>query len=209
MNLEKLRGKLSYQGILLGGVVMITTAALALANRSTSKDIAAAQALDMQQSLSEVLPGKFDNDLLKDTVVLKGPNGDVTVYRARKAGQVEAVVFKVIGIGYACPIDCMMGIDRNGHITGVRVIKHKETPGLGDKIDPAKSNWIYEFDGKYLGDPPADKWGVKKDGGVFDQFAGATITPRGVVRAVKGGMEFFAENRSQLFDDAAAQGGKP
>ncbi len=209
MNLEKLRGKLSYQGILLGGVVMITTAALALANRSTSKDIAAAQALDMQQSLSEVLPGKFDNDLLKDTVVLKGPNGDVTVYRARKAGQVEAVVFKVIGIGYAGPIDCMMGIDRNGHITGVRVIKHKETPGLGDKIDPAKSNWIYEFDGKYLGDPPADKWGVKKDGGVFDQFAGATITPRGVVRAVKGGMEFFAENRSQLFDDAAAQGGKP
>lgn len=187
---------------------MVTTAALALANRSTSKDIAAAQARDMQQSLSEVLPGKFDNDLLKDTVVLNGPSGDVTVYRARKDGRVEAVVFKVVGIGYAGPIDCMMGIDRNGHITGVRVIKHKETPGLGDKIEPAKSRWIYEFDGKYLGDPTADKWAVKKDGGDFDQFAGATITPRGVVKAVKSGLDFFAKERAHLLDETVPPGDK-
>jgi electron transport complex protein RnfG len=87
----------------------------------------------------------------------------------------------------------------------VRVIKHAETPGLGDKIETAKSKWIYSFDGKWLGDPPPDKWAVKKDGGVFDQFAGATITPRGVVKAVKGGMEFFAQNKAQLLDEA---GGK-
>lgn len=201
MSLEQLRGKLFYQGVLLGGVALITTAALVVADRASSEDIAAAQAQDMQQSLSQVLPGKFDNDLLKDTLMLNGPNGEVMVYRARKAGRVEAVVFKVSGSGYAAPIDCMMGIDRNGRVTGVRVIKHKETPGLGDKIEPAKSHWIYEFEGKYLGDPPSEKWAVKKDGGVFDQFAGATITPRGVVKAVKGGLEFFDKQREKLFDD--------
>lgn len=207
MDFEQLRGKLYYQVLLLGGVALVTTAALAFANKATSVDIAAAQARDMQQSLAQVLPGKFDNDLLKDTVVLNGPNGEVTVYRARRAGRVEAVVFKVSGTGYAGAIDCMMGIDRDGKITGVRVIKHKETPGLGDKIEPAKSRWIYDFDGKSLGNPPADKWAVKKDGGVFDQFAGATITPRGVVKAVKSGLDFFDKQHAKLFDDA--NGGKP
>ena len=218
MDFKQLRGKLYYQAALLGGVALVTTAALALADRATASDIAAAQARDMQQSLTQVLPGEYDNDLLKDTLVLNGPNGEVTVYRARRAGRVEAVVFKVSGSGYAGPIDCMMGIDRNGHITGVRVIKHKETPGLGDKIEPAKGHWIYEFEGKYLGDPPAEKWAVKKDGGVFDQFAGATITPRGVVKAVKGGLDFFDKQRSKLLDDTvplqeafgrAPEGGKP
>lgn len=218
MNFQKLRGELYYQAALLGGVALVTTAALALADRATSSDIAAAQARDMQQSLTQVLPGEYDNDLLKDTLVFNGPNGEVTVYRARRAGRVEAVVFKVSGTGYAGPIDCMMGIDRNGHITGVRVIKHKETPGLGDKIEPAKGHWIYEFEGKSLGDPPAEKWGVKKDGGVFDQFAGATITPRGVVKAVKGGLDFFDKQRAQMLDDTvplretfgrATEGGKP
>jgi electron transport complex protein RnfG len=207
MNLKALRGKLLYQAASLGGVALITTAALALADRATSADIAAAQARDMQQSLTQVLPGEFDNDMLKDTLLLNGPNGEVTVYRARRAGQVEAVVFKVSGNGYAGPIDCMMGIDRTGHITGVRVIKHKETPGLGDKVEPAKGRWIFDFEGKSLGDPPAEKWAVKKDGGVFDQFAGATITPRGVVKAVKGGMDFFDNQRDRLLDDT--QGVKP
>lgn len=207
MDFEQLRGKLYYQVLLLGGVALVTTAALAFANKATSADIAAAQARDMQQSLAQVLPGKFDNDLLKDIVVLNGPNGEVTVYRARRAGRVEAVVFKVSGTGYAGAIDCMMGMDRDGKITGVRVIRHKETPGLGDKIEPAKSRWIYDFDGKSLGNPPADKWAVKKDGGVFDQFAGATITPRGVVKAVKSGLDFFDKQHAKLFDDA--NGGKP
>ncbi len=201
MNLEELRGKLFYQTGYLAAVALLTTAALALADRATSADIAAAQARDMQQSLAQVLPGVYDNDLLKDTLTLDGPNGEVTVYRARKAGKVEAVVFKVSGNGYAGAIDCMMGLTRDGHITGVRVIRHKETPGLGDKIETAKGRWIYDFDGKYLGSPPHEKWAVKKDGGVFDQFAGATITPRGVVKAVKSGLDFFDKQRSKLLDD--------
>ena len=203
MNLEQLRGKLFYQAGYLAGVALLTTAALALADRATSADIAAAQARDMQQSLAQVLPGVYDNDLLKDTLTLDGPNGEVIVYRARKAGRVEAVVFKVSGNGYAGAIGCMMGITRDGHITGVRVISHKETPGLGDKIEAAKGRWIYDFEGKYLGAPPPEKWAVKKDGGVFDQFAGATITPRGVVKAVKGGLDFFDKQRTRLLDEGS------
>jgi Na+-translocating ferredoxin:NAD+ oxidoreductase subunit G len=99
----------------------------------------------------------------------------------------------------------MMGVDGDGKLLGVRVIKHSETPGLGDKIEPAKGEWIHSFEGKFLGGPPAEKFAVKKDGGVFDQFAGATITPRAVVKSVKGGLLFFAKEKGRLLDD----GGKP
>jgi len=208
MSLEQLRGKLFYQGVLLGAVALLTSAALALAARVTEADIKAAEAADLKQSLTQVLPGTYDNDLLKDTVTLPGKDGDVLVYRARHAGKVDAVVYRVIGHGYAGALVCVMGVSREGKILGVRVIKHAETPGLGDKIEPAKGNWIHSFEGKWLGEPPVEKWGVKKDGGVFDQFAGATITPRGVVKAVKQGLEFFEQNRATLLDEAIAEGAK-
>jgi electron transport complex protein RnfG len=201
MNLEKLRGMLGYPGAVLGGIGLLTSGALALADRATLDDIKAAQDLDMKQSLTQVLPGKYENDMLKDTVVLPGPDGEVTVYRARQGGRVVAVVFKVQARGYAGPIVSMMGVDRDGKMLGVRVIKHTETPGLGDKIEPAKGEWIHSFEGKALGNPPAEKFAVKKDGGVFDQFAGATITPRAVVKSVKGGLVFFAKEKVRLLED--------
>jgi electron transport complex protein RnfG len=209
MSLEQLRGKLVYQGLLLGGVALLTSAALAIASHLTEADIKAAEAADLKQSLTQVLPGEYENDLLKDTVTLPGKSGDVLVYRGRRAGKVEAVVYRMIGHGYAGALVCVMGVSREGKILGVRVIKHAETPGLGDKIDPAKSNWIHSFEGKWLGEPVAEKWGVKKDGGVFDQFAGATITPRGVVKAVKEGLEFFDANRAALLDESVPKGDKP
>jgi Na+-translocating ferredoxin:NAD+ oxidoreductase subunit G len=208
MKLEELRGKLGYQGLLLGGVALLTSGALAIAAHFTAADIKAAETADLKQSLTQVLPGEYENDLLKDTVTLPGKDGDVLVYRARRQGKVEAVVYRMIGHGYAGALVCVMGVSREGKILGVRVIKHAETPGLGDKIDPAKSNWIHSFEGKWLGDPAPDKWAVKKDGGAFDQFAGATITPRGVVKAVKQGLEFFDANKSALLDGAAAEGAK-
>src|SRR5487761_2065531 len=179
MKLEQIRGKLFYQGLLLGAVALLTSAALALASHVTEADIKAAEAADLKQSLTQVLPGTYDNDLLKDNVTLPGKDGDVLVYRARHEGKVEAVVYRMIGHGYAGALVCVMGVSREGKILGVRVIKHAETPGLGDKIDPAKSDWIHSFEGKWLGEPVAEKWAVKKDGGVFDQFAGATIASRG------------------------------
>jgi electron transport complex protein RnfG len=202
MKLEELRGKLAYQGILLGGVALLTAGALALADRATEADIKAAQEQDMKQSLTQVLSVEYDNDLLKDTMTVPGAEGDVVVYRARKAGKVVAVVFQVQARGYAGPVVSTLGLDGAGKVLGVRVIKHNETPGLGDKIEPAKGDWIHSFEGKWLGEPAADKWAVKKDGGVFDQFAGATITPRAVVKSVKGGLEFFERNRALLLDEA-------
>lgn len=205
MNWEKLdilKGRLGYQGALVALAGLVTSGALALASRVTGPEIQAAADRDLQQSLAQVLPGEHDNDLTKDTVELHGPDGSVTVYRARKRGRVEAVVYQTVGHGYAGNIVCVMGVDRDGKILGVRVIKHAETPGLGDKIEPAKSDWIHDFENKTLDAPPPEKWAVKKDGGVFDQFAGATITPRGVVKAVKAGLEFFARDKARMLDEA-------
>jgi electron transport complex protein RnfG len=201
MKLDELRAKLAYQALLLGSVALLTSGALAVASRTTDADIQAAAMRDLKQSLAQVLPGQYDNDLLQDTVMVATPDGEVTVYRARHAGQVEAVVFQTVGHGYAGAIVCVMGVSREGELLGVRVLKHKETPGLGDKIEPAKSPWIFAFDGKSLGAPPVDKWAVKKDGGVFDQFSGATITPRGVVRAVKNGLELFAREKPRMLGE--------
>jgi electron transport complex protein RnfG len=94
-----------------------------------------------------------------------------------------------------------MGVSRDGQLLGVRVLSHRETPGLGDKIEAAKATWIHAFEGKSLASPPPDKWAVKKDGGAFDQFSGATITPRAVVRAVKDGLELFARERPRLLGE--------
>jgi len=202
MDIDSLRTRLAYQGGLLAAVALITSGALALASKATGPAIEAAAAEDLRQSLAQVLPGRFDNDLTRDTLELPGPAGmPVTVYRARKAGQVAAVVFRVEGKGYAGPVASMMAVDRDGRIVGVRVVAHKETPGLGDKIEPAKAPWVHAFEGRSLGDPVPDKFAVKKDGGVFDQFAGATITPRAVVNSVKGGLEFFAREKPKLLDE--------
>jgi electron transport complex protein RnfG len=92
----------------------------------------------------------------------------------------------------------MLGVDAEGKVLGVRVLAHKETPGLGDKIEVKKGDWILRFAGLSLGNPLPEKWKVKKDGGQFDQFAGATITPRGVVKAVREGLDFFAANQAKL-----------
>lgn len=213
MKLEKLdtlRGKLGYQGALLAIAGLLTSGTLALAAKATTPAIEAAAARDLQQSLSQVLTSRYDNDLLKDSVPMAGPGGGgITVYKARLQGRVEAVVFQVTGPGYAGPIVCVMGVGRDGKVQGVRVIKHGETPGLGDKIEPAKDPWIQSFVGKFLGDPPPEKFAVKKDGGVFDQFAGATITPRGVVKAVKGGLEFFDREKARLLDESIPPGKEP
>lgn len=200
--LAEWRDRLSYQPLSLGFIALATSAALVVANQMTHPKIIDAEERDLQVSLTEVLPAGFaDNNLLKDTVSFAGDDGKpVTIYRARKAGSVTGAVFQTTGRGYGGEMVVLIGLDAKGTLLGARVIRHKETPGLGDKIELAKSKWIRDFEGKSLESPPAEKWAVKKDGGVFDQFAGATITPRAVVKAVKQGMTFYAAHREAILE---------
>ena len=204
------RRTFSYPMALLGGVALMASAAISVADWLTRADIAQRQLEDLQATLQQVVPAAYyDNDLVRDAVTVNEGGKPVTVYRARRNGQVQAVCYQVSAPGYGSSAMVMvMGVDRNGTLLGVRVISHAETPGLGDKIELSRSDWILRFNGRSLNDPPSSDWAVKKDGGVFDQFTGATITPRALVKAVKGGLEFFAAHRTMLLDDVVA-GGNP
>ena len=202
IDLANARATLQWQGISVGVVALVASAALVFANALTQGPIAEAEARDLQASLAQVLPAGFaDNDLLKDTMELADADGTKKlVYLAKKNGSVAGAVFRNSARGYSGDIVVLMGVDAEGRTLGVRVVKHTETPGLGDKIELAKAKWILSFDGKSLANLPVEKWAVKKDGGVFDQFAGATITPRAVVKAVKGGLDFFAAHRGEILE---------
>lgn len=187
-------------GVILGLFCLGFGLLLALTNDITIDDIGARAIEDKQSSLSQVLPDSIhDNNPVTDTITLKNAEGKVlTVFRARKDGKITGVAYEIFGSGYAGEIKLMMGIDADGKVLGVRVLAHKETPGLGDKIEVKKGPWIERFTGLSMGNPPIERWKVKKDGGQFDQFAGATITPRGVLVGIRSGLEFFAENKSTL-----------
>lgn len=202
MSFASFREKIVYQPILLGVFALLASGLLALASSVTSDVIAAAEAKDLRDSLSEVLPaGYADNDFLNDTIEIERNGKPVVIYRARHKNVINGAIFKVAERGYADDIQLLLAVDTTGRTIGVRVVKHAETPGLGDKIELGKSPWIRDFDGKTLGNPPLERWGVKKDGGIFDQFAGATITPRAVVKAVKSGLEFYSEHRKEILGE--------
>lgn len=189
-------------GVILGVFCLGFGAVLAATNLITAEPIAQRATEDKQASLSQVIPAAIhDNNPVKDVISLTNHEGKaVTIYRATKGGKVTGIAYEIAGSGYAGEIKLMLGVDADGKVMGVRAIAHKETPGLGDKIDAAKNDWITRFNGLSLGAPPKEKWKVKKDGGQFDQFSGATITPRGVVTAIRHGLEFFADNKTQLLE---------
>ncbi|MDO8704656.1 MAG: electron transport complex subunit RsxG [Sulfuricaulis sp.] len=195
-------------GVILGIFCLGFAIVLAVTDRLTVKDIAARALEDRLNSLSQVIPASIhDNNLVADAIAMKNESGrEITVYRATKDGKVTGVAYEIFGSGYAGEMKLMLGIDAEGKVLGVRVLAHKETPGLGDKIEVKKGDWILRFTGLSIGNPPVEKWKVKKDGGQFDQFAGATITPRGVVGAIRKGLELFAANKTQMLDFNAPTG---
>ncbi len=201
----EIRQSVGYPILLLGGVALLVSAAIGIADLGTHADIAQRQLEDLQVTLQQVVPAEYyDNEPVLDTVTVQEGDRSVQVYRARRKGQVQAVSFRTTAPGYgSSEMVMIVGVDRDGKLLGVRVISHSETPGLGDKIETSKSNWILGFTGRSLNDPPPAGWGVKKDGGVFDQFTGATITPRAVVKSIKGGLEFFANHRAVLLDESS------
>jgi len=195
------RKRIGYQAMLLGGMATLASSLLVLGDQQTRDDIAMRHAEDLKASLSQVLPDKVhDNDLLSDVVTLPAANGKapLKVYRAHKDGKISAVAFQISAIGYAGPVTSIMGVDANGNVLGVRVLAHAETPGLGDKIEASRTDWIFSFNGHSLENTTTKQWHVKKDGGQFDQFTGATITPRAVVKSVYEGLQRFRNNRERL-----------
>lgn len=203
-NLERLRPQLRYQTGVLAGFALLAALLLGLADLATRAAIERRLQEDLKASLEQVVPATlYDNDLLTDGIRVDSSDANLgaattEVYLAKRQGKVSAVSFKLVAPdGYAGPITLVMGIDRNGEILGVRVISHVETPGLGDKIEISKSKWVLEFNGKSLNNLSIEQWAVKKDGGVFDQFAGATITPRKVVQAIRRGLAFYRQHQSE------------
>ena len=185
----------------LGLIAVIGTVVLAGVNQLTRQRIADQEERAALELLSQVVsPDRYDNPLHLDRVSVASGLGPITVYRARMAGEPVALVMKLATQkGYNGRIELLVGINTDGTLSGVRVTAHRETPGLGDDIELQKSDWILGFNGRSLGDPPREEWAVKKDGGVFDQFTGATITPRAVVDAVRGALEYHANHRERLF----------
>lgn len=188
---------------LLGAFAFISALLLGTGNVSTRDAIRERAAEDLRESLTQVVPATMHDNLLdQDSALVADLDGrQRTIYRVRLKGEVVAVAFEWDIGGYSGTIRLLLGVRRDGTILGVRVLAHSETPGLGDKIDVRKNPWVHSFDDRSLGSPAAAEWKVKKDGGHFDQFAGATITPRAVVSAVHDGLRFFAARRALLLID--------
>jgi len=198
---------MTISAVLLGLFAIIGTAMVAYIYDATADRIAANHRAFLLKSLHILIPPELhDNDLFTDvtTVINKdllGTDKPVRIYRARQAKQpVAAIINAVAPDGYSGNIELLVAIRYDGTLAGVRVVKHKETPGLGDAIDASRSNWILEFNNRSLTDPDKKGWAVKRDGGIFDQFTGATISPRAVVNAVHRSLLYFDAHKDELFN---------
>lgn len=198
-------------GLMLAVFAIGATSLVSLTDINTRQQINENERQALLAALNELVDTKrYDNDIAVDKIDLPAitqlNTKDAThVYRARKGNTPVAAVFTSIAPnGYNGEITLLVGIYYDGSLAGVRVIQHKETPGLGDKIDLKKAVWILGFNRLSLQNPVESKWKVKKDGGDFDQFTGATITPRAVISAVKNALLYFNEHRDKLFADMSA-----
>ncbi|SEO67598.1 electron transport complex subunit RsxG [Aquisalimonas asiatica] len=203
-----LRDMLTAAG-LLAVVATVGVGLVALTQQYTADRIDARRAEQTLQQLQAVLPDEHHtNNPAEDVRMVRDPRlgteQSVPVYRARRNGEAAALVLTVVAPdGYSGPIQLLVAVDTGGEVLGVRVVDHEETPGLGDAIEARRSDWIQGFRGRSLGDPPRDQWTVRRDGGAFDQFTGATITPRAVTRAVARALDYHREHGDALFQDAS------
>jgi electron transport complex protein RnfG len=215
--LTKIAGRNALRtGTILFVFALVATALLVFTFARTEPTIERSQQAEKMALLSQILPPSlYDNDLLASRLSvppdeLLGTHQPSSMWLARREGAVTAVVLEAVAPdGYSGDIYLVIGVDRNGTITGVRVTAHRETPGLGDYVDHAKSPWIEQFSGKSLLLPEAKYWKVAKDGGRFDSRAGATITPRAVVKAVRNALEYFARHRAALVAPIRGQAQPP
>jgi len=200
-----MRYAITKNAVILSLFAISTAAALAITNELTIGKVECNKQAALMASLNEVMPhDRHDNDLLADRITVSDPllgRDGHHIYRARLDGKPNGAVLEATAPdGYGGNIALIVGVDTQGKVQGVRVVPpHNETPGLGDKIETKKSDWIYGFNGLSLGNPADAGWAVKKDGGQFDSFTGATITPRAVVGAVHRALQYFDANQAAVF----------
>ena len=204
------KGKqIAMTGLLLMLFAVIGGGMVGITYDNTAEKIADNERRAMLRSLNQILPAEsYNNDLINDTLLLTaderlGQQETSTAYVAKNNGVISAIIFSVIAPdGYSGVIKLLVGIKVDGTLAGVRVVSHKETPGLGDDIETVRSDWILGFNGKSLQNPNSKGWKVKRDGGEFDQFTGATITPRAVVKAVHLSLIYFDRHKKDLIGSA-------
>ncbi|MGR5078379.1 electron transport complex subunit RsxG [Photobacterium swingsii] len=194
-----------------GGVLaifaLLATALVAVTNLLTQDRILEQQQKELLKVLNQVIPAEsHDNELYKSCTLITneqylGTQAPMPAYLASKGGKPSGVAIEAIAPdGYNGAIKLIVGLDPTGVVTGVRILSHQETPGLGDKIEMRISHWIESFTGKKLAGENDPAWAVRKDGGEFDQFTGATITPRAVVKAVKNVSLYYTRHQQALLN---------
>ncbi len=193
-------------GITLAAIAAVCTALVALTYLATADRIEANEQAWLEQSLYPALSGlSFDGGLTDARLTIPAPHGlpgsaDAVVYRVYSGGIPVAALFVVSARdGYTDAIRLLIGIGVDGAVTGVQVLQHRETPGLGDRIEPSRSNWLERFTGRSLGDPATAGWQISRDGGAFDQLTGASVTSRAVVKAIHETLQYFESNADMIF----------
>ena len=193
-------------GITLALIAAICTTLVAATYRLTAERIAANEQAWLERNLEPALSGVFfEGSVSESKLVIPPPhelpgNDAAIVYRVFAEGQPVAALFAVTARdGYAGPIRLLVGVGVDGIVTGVRIVEHRETPGLGDRIDQTRSDWVYQFDGRELGNPVEARWLLAADGGEFDQLTGASVTPRAVIKAIRETLIYFAAHRDEIF----------
>ncbi len=192
--------------LIVFAIALLLAALIAMVESATRERTRRNEQAWIQQRLDALVPpDRHDNDLLTDRIHVTSPDilgvpQPVTIYRARMQNQPVATVFHTFAPdGYHGTIELLVAIAYDGTLLGVQVVRHTETPGLGDQFENRRADWLEDFRGKSLNDPPQQRWSVRKDGGDFDAFTGATITPRAILRATRRALEYHAAQRERIF----------
>lgn len=193
-------------GLTLATIAAVCTALVAATYQLTAERIAANEKALLEQSLQPALSGVFyDGSVSESRLVIDPPhelpgNDPAIIYRVFAGNEPVAALFAVTARdGFSGPIRVLVGIEYDGTVTGIRILQHRETPGLGDRIESTRSDWVFQFDGRSLGDPALAGWAIRGDGGEFDQLTGASVTPRAVIKAITDTLLYFDANREQVF----------
>ncbi|ACJ29111.1 Electron transport complex, RnfABCDGE type, G subunit [Shewanella piezotolerans WP3] len=198
-------------GLLLGLFALLCTGLVAIVNQLTYAKIKQQEQIELSRVLHQIIPDEIhDNELTEHCITIQdsdflGTTQPLPAYIATRNGDGVAIAIETVAPdGYNGNIKIIIGLNKAGEVLGVRTLSHQETPGLGDKIELRKSDWVTKFNGLTVSSEKDKRWHVKKDGGQIDQFTGATITPRAYVNAVKLATLYFNEHKQKLLSAPAS-----